>query len=213
VSVNARRLLVAVATLLGPVPRARAEASPPLDPAAGSLPSPDEIPGSDLAPDPSTQRPVFGTAIVDGELGTNYVSGVKLALFGTPFPGVSLGGSAFFAPLVLVPSVCRETCTGPYTVLGRAMAELRLGTPYADYRKGLGWFGVGAGVTYEAGLALDPSPVASLAVGGDIRMTHSLWIELSPKFTYAQMIGPGSAYSHATFTGGLELGVRVDFTH
>jgi hypothetical protein len=158
---------------------------------------------SELTTDPSTQKPVFGTAAVGAELGSNYIVGTRLALFATPHPGVSLGGSAFFSPF----------CSGPSTQLWRAMGELRLGTPYADYRRSLAWFGVAGGLTYMSNEGLDPSPVVSIAVGGDIRLTRLAWFELSPTVTWAQMIGPGSHYAGAHLTAGFYFGIRFDFSH
>ena len=204
---------MSAATLLAWSAAAEAQTNQKLTSAPASAPSPDETQATELAVDSSSQRPLFGVATVDAEFGTHYVAGAALALLGTPRPGISLGGSVFFAPFVGVPSSCVEPCTTPTALLWRARAELRLGTPYADYRKGLGWFGVGAGLEYMSSVGLDPSPVASVAIGGDLRMTHSLWFELSPKLTWAQMIGPGSAYARAYLTGAIELGIRCDFAH
>jgi hypothetical protein len=163
-----------------------------------------------LERDPGLARPVFGAVQLGAELGTNYNAGVGLGVFGTLVPGVSLGGFAYVAPLTYVAAQCRTTCSTPAIVLTRAMAELRLGTPYAEYRKGLGWFGVDLGVAYESGLGLDPSPLAAIAVGGDVRINRSLWFEFAPRFTWTQFVG-GGAYAYANFMAGLNLGLRVDF--
>jgi hypothetical protein len=209
---TSRRTWMTAATLLAWGAAAEAQTKPASAPA--SAPSPEGEETTELTVDPSSQRPLFGVATIGGAFGTDYIAGATLALFGTPHSSkVSLGGSAFFAPFAGVPSSCIEPCTTPSALLWRAMAELRLGTSYSDYRRSLGWFGVGAGLTYMSGLGLDPSPVVSVALGGDMRMTHSLWFELSPKLTWAQMIGPGSAYARAYVTGGFELGIRFDLAH
>jgi hypothetical protein len=205
---------ITTATLLAWGAAAEAQTNPKLTSASAIAPSPEGAQTTELTEDPSSQRPLFGVATVGGAFGTDYIAGATLALFGTPHSSrVSLGGSAFFAPFAGVPSSCIEPCTTPNALLWRAMAELRLGTSYTEYRKSLGWFGVGAGLTYMSGLGLDPSPVVSVALGGDLRMTRSLWFELSPKLTWAQMIGPGSAYARAYITGGFDLGIRLDFAH
>jgi len=163
-----------------------------------------------LEPDPSLARPVFGAVQVGAELGTNYNAGVGLGVFGTLFPGVSLGGFAYVAPLTYVAAQCSAPCSTGAIVLTRAMAELRLGTPYAPYRKGLGWFGVDLGVAYESGVGLDPSPLAAISIGGDVRINRSLWFEFAPRFTWTQFVG-GGAYAYANLMGGVNLGLRVDF--
>jgi hypothetical protein len=204
---RARALVgVACAAIAVVVLSGTAEAQQP--PSGGAAPA-GEVEG-ELGTDPGLQRPVFGAVQIGGELGTNYNVGVGLGVFGTLAPGVVLGGWAYLAPIVYVAPSCNAPCGTSGIVLGRAMAELHLGTPYADYRKGLAWFGVGAGVAYETGLRLDPSPLASVAIGGDIRLSRSVWLEIAPRFTWTQWLG-GGAYSYANFMGAMNLGVRVDF--
>ncbi len=91
------------------------------------------------------------------------------------------------------------------------MAELRVGSPYTDYARGLGWLGVSAGIAYLSEPGLDPSPTVSLAGGGDIRLAPSLWLELSPRVTWAQLIGRRSPFAGTYFTFALEVGIRFDF--
>jgi hypothetical protein len=203
--------VAATASLFALAAPAEAQTIEKPDAAPVSTPSPEGAPTAELERDPATERPLYGLGAVRGEFGTHYLLGGTLALFATPYPGVSLGGSALFAPIVSVPSACIQTCPTP--LLWRGMAELRLGTHYAEYRKGLLWFGVGAGITYMSGLGLDPSPVASIAIGGDIRIARALWLEISPKVIWAQMIGPGSVYAYAYLNAGIETGIRVDFAH
>jgi hypothetical protein len=188
--------------------------TPTATPTSTATPTPTPTPqdeGGDLGTDPSGQRPFYGVAVLGAELGTNYDGGLGLGLFGTLTPGVALGGWAYLAPLVSVPLLCTPPCKTGAVVLGRWMAELRLGTAYADYRKSLAWFGVGAGVSYESGLGVDPSPVAAVAIGGDLRVSRSVWVELSPRFTWTPWIGSGTPYAYSNFMGGIDLGVRFDF--
>jgi hypothetical protein len=162
--------------------------------------------------DPPVPHPVFGVATAGGEVGGNYAAGAKLALLATPFPGVSLGGAAFFAPITHVTGTCPPTCDlNP--LLFRWMVELRIGNPYADYARGLAWLGVSAGVAYVTEPGLDPGPTLGLAAGGDLRLTPRLWFEFSPRVIWAQLIGNSSPFAGTYFTFGIEAGLRFDFAH
>ncbi len=162
--------------------------------------------------DPPRPHPLFGIATLSGELGGNYAAGAKLGVLATPFSGVSLGGAAFFAPLTRLPSTCVSPCNLD-PLLFRGMAELRVGNPYTDYARGLAWFGVSAGIEYLAEPSVEPSPSVALAAGGDLRLSPSLWLEVSLRLTWAQIIGTGSPFAGAYFTFGLEGGLRFDFAH
>jgi hypothetical protein len=154
-----------------------------------------------LERDPSSERPLYGVAALSAELGSNYIAGADVALLGTLRPGVAIGGSAFFSPL----------CSGPSVALLRALGELRLGTPYAEYKKSLAWFGVGVGLAYLSNIEAYPSPAASVAVGGDVRVTRPLWLELSARVNFAELIGPDSFYVRFQLTAAIEVGFRFDF--
>jgi len=160
--------------------------------------------------DPPVPHPIFGVATIGGELGANYAAGAKLALLATPFPGVSLGGAAFFAPITHVVGTCPPTCDLNPLVF-RWTVELRIGNPYTDYARGLAWLGVSAGISYLAEPGLDPGPTLGLAGGGDLRLSPSLWLEFSPRLTWAQFIGSGSPFAGTYFTLGIEAGLRFDF--
>jgi hypothetical protein len=195
-----RRLaLVQALGVLACASTARAQAAPPVPPLS------DET-------DASLLHPVFGVATVSGELGAHSAGGVKLGVFGTPVSSVSLGGAVFFAPIDFLPDTCGGTCN-LHPLLFRAMGELRIGNPYTEYARGLGWLGVSAGVAYFAAPHIDPSPILAVAGGGDLRLGDSLWLELSPRITWTQFIGPGSTFAGTYFTLGLELGLRFDFAH
>ncbi len=157
-------------------------------------------------------HPVFSVATVGGEIGPNPAAGAKLALFVTPFSGISLGVSAFFAPFTSINDSCTAACNlNP--LLFRWMAELRIGTPYKDYSHALVWFGVSAGVAYLDEPRLEPSPSLALAAGVDLRLAPSLWLEFSPRFGGTEVIGSGSSFAGFYFSVGIEVGVRFDFSH
>jgi hypothetical protein len=160
--------------------------------------------------DPATERPFFLAATLDGEVGSDFGGGARLALFATPVPGMALGGSAFVAPLVWIPGC---DCSAPRSVVWRWMVDFRYGTAYAEHRQSLVWFGFGAGATFISATGLDPSPAISLSFGVDLRMRGPLWFELSPALTWAQMIGSSVNYASAFVTLGLELGLRFDIAH
>ena len=54
---------------------------------------------------------------------------------------------------------------------------------------------------------------AALAAGGDVRLARSLWLELSPRATWAQMISPAASFGGTYFTFGVEVGIRLDLAH
>src|ERR1700733_6087716 len=149
---------------------------------------------ANLEADPPRPHPVFGAATLGGELGANYAAGAKIAVLATPFSGVSLGGSAFFAPITSGQDECGTSCS-LHPLLFRGMAELRIGNPYTEYARGLAWFGVSAGVEYLAEAGLAPSPSATISAGGDLLLTSSLWLELAIRLTGAQLIGPSSPFA------------------
>jgi hypothetical protein len=164
--------------------------------------------------DPPVPHPLFGVASLSGELGGNYAAGVKVALLASPFsyPGLSLGGTAFFAPITDLQDTCSQPCKlNP--LLFRGMAQLRLGNAYTEYATGLAWVGISAGVAYLTEPGLDPSPSAALSGGGDLRLSSSLWLELSLQVTWAQIIGSGSSFAGPYFNLGLDVGLRFDFMH
>jgi hypothetical protein len=155
-------------------------------------------------------HPVFAVATLSAELGTYYLGGAKLALFGSPFrAGISLGGSVFVAPLANVQANCVAPCTTS-PLVWRWMAELRYGSVNYPGRRSLAWVGLDAGATYLAEPGVAVSPVASLAVGGDVRVASPTWFELSLRGTWAQIFPSGSAFAFPYVTFGLDLGVRMD---
>jgi hypothetical protein len=118
----------------------------------------------------------------------------------------------FVAPLTSFLGPCVPACnTNP--VLLRGEAELRLITPYADYKRSLVWLGVGAGLAYVADVSMRPGPDLSLAVGGDLRLGPSLWFELSPRVNWEFLPGPATTLAGNYFTIGIDLGLRVDLAH
>jgi hypothetical protein len=160
--------------------------------------------------EPRVLHPLFAVATLSAEAGTYYLGGAKLAVFGSPFrAGVSLGGSIFVAPLTNVEANCGAPCTTS-PLVWRWMAELRYGSANYPGRRSLGWVGLDAGATYLAEPGVAVSPVASVAVGGDIRMTSRSWFELSLRCTWAQVLPSGSAFAYPYVTFGLDLGVRMD---
>jgi hypothetical protein len=154
--------------------------------------------------------PLFAVATLDAEVGTYYLGGTRVAFLGNPGrSGVSLGASVFLAPLTNMEVSCASPCrTNP--LLWRWMAELRLGTPYRADVRGLGWFSLGAGVSYLAEPGVDVGPVVSLGGGGDLRLGQSLWLEMVLKGTWAQVVAPDSTFLGPYVTFGLELGTRID---
>ena len=88
---------------------------------------------------------------------------------------------------------------------------MRLGTPYREYSRALGWLGVSAGVAYIADPGLDPSPSLALAAGADIRLAPPLWLDFSPFLTWTQVIGHDSPFTGPYFSLGFDMGVRFDF--
>jgi hypothetical protein len=122
-----------------------------------------------------------------------------------------MGGAAFLAPITSIPDTCVNPCN-LHPLLFRAMAELRLGSAYAEYTRSLGWLGVSAGIAYLAEPGTDPSPSAALAGGGDVRLADSLWLELALRVTWAQILGRNS-FAGPYITFGLEVGLRFDFAH
>jgi len=175
-----------------------ATTSPEVSPPTGDLPIP---------------RPTFAVLSASGELGANYAGAAKLAVLVNPFSsGISLGGSFFFAPLTGFENQCTAPCNqNPFVF--RWMAELRLGTAYRADIRSLFWFGLSAGVAYLDEPHLDPGPSVALAAGGDARLTRSAWLELSPRVTWAQIIGPATSFGGTYFTFGVEVGMRFDLTH
>jgi hypothetical protein len=173
---------------------------------ANSAPAPSSIDAEPI------RHPVFVATTISGELGGIYAAGAKVAVLGNPVSsGISIGGSAFIAPLTGVTQT-DGTPDGLDRPLFRFMAELRLGTAYSDHARGLGWLGLSAGVAYLDVPHMDPSPGAAIAAGGDLRLSRTVWIEFSPRLAWAQMIGPGSRLAGTYFTFGIEAGTRFDLT-
>jgi hypothetical protein len=195
----------ALATSAGEQTGHASEPSLPLSPASPEVSPP--------TGDPPIPHPTFAVLSASGEAGANYAVGAKVAVLANPFSsGISLGGSVFFAPLTGFENQCAQPCN-QNPVLFRGMAELRLGTAYREHVRGLFWFGLSAGVAYFAEPHIDPGPSLAVAVGGDVRLARSLWLELSPRATWAQIIGPATSFGGTYFTFGVEVGMRFDLAH
>lgn len=186
-----------------------APSEPPSTAAAGSpIEATTEPPQSRSIP-----HPVFAALTVGGEVGGNYALDTKLSVLGNPFrSGISLGGSAFFAPYTNLASPCTQLCSLT-TRLFRGMAELRLGNVYHPDSRSLGWLGLSAGVAYLVEPGMTVSPSAAIAAGGDLRLLRSLWLEASITLTWADMIGPQTPFAGNYLTFGLQLGFRFDLVH
>jgi len=171
-----------------------------------------------MAPGPPVHHdphPLFLVATLGGEIWADYAA-VKLALFATAYPGISVGGTIFIAPWTGFDGCAgADDCSDPLQpVLLRWTADVRLGTPYAEDRHALAWMGIGTGLAYLGGTGVGPT--ASVAIGGDIRVGPSWWLELSPRLAWEDILagnptGLGLAGSYVTL--GLDLGLRGDLAH
>jgi hypothetical protein len=192
-----------------------AHAEESVEPTSASAPSPAEANASPPAQTPSEDdhppHPLFAVFSAGGELGTAYAGALRASIFASPQTSLAVGGGVSVSPYTSYSQQCSLTCptVGVWT---RALAEARLITPYTEYARSLGWIGLGAGAGYLALSKMSPGPDAAVTIGGDLKLSSSLWFELAMRFTYSYLPGPADTPSGNYFTIGIDLGIRVDFT-